>query len=559
MSPRKKGPLQTLQKETDDIKKRVDALLRDVNQLDESKRTQTLQKCLDLQNTVTETLKKLKKLTKADESAPIGNYDQRKREEEERLRTLQDRLKSLTLQLQPQDKDAGPSSMKPEEDKGEEDTEEEDESQEDEDVAEGDDDDADDDQNKDEDKADYREKVISVTQKGTEAYVALSTYMGEEEGDLTIQKGAVLRILQKNGDGWWLAQDANGNKGLVPRNYLKIISSHEQEQESEDESDEGHEDENETSEGQLSVASNWDSVQKAITEIDATDVLSAMGAIPPSFRPSTLSKLLEEGTSYKASHYIQPKLSQSELCFKDLQLDPDTGKVRARSSRVCLILTLWSCRMIPSPGVGLHVLSRHIRLCAFNGTEVLSNIHTVRATYNPSSPKTWSFSPRMSSLLPCLLDGDCFFRCDSSSSDLGILFELGITYIRNSTGERGDLSCGWDFLKLFDENGALIPLRTQELIVHGGTPYEAEANIDTTSSKRGTSTGVLHHMLKSRKLPKLIVKLKSPNTHSREQLSLLPDTMLGCLSTVSILALYRQLLADALLLDRVTMQNAVQF
>ena len=45
-------------------------------------------------------------------------------------------------------------------------------------------------------------------------------------------------------------------------------------------------------------------------------------------------------------------------------------QVHARSSRVCLTLTLWSCRMIPPPGVGLQVLSRHVRLCAFNGTEV---------------------------------------------------------------------------------------------------------------------------------------------------------------------------------------------
>uniref|UniRef100_A0A3P9KYB6 Uncharacterized protein n=1 Tax=Oryzias latipes TaxID=8090 RepID=A0A3P9KYB6_ORYLA len=29
-------------------------------------------------------------------------------------------------------------------------------------------------------------------------------------------------------------------------------------------------------------------------QVDATDVLSAMGAIPPGFRPSTLGKLLEE-------------------------------------------------------------------------------------------------------------------------------------------------------------------------------------------------------------------------------------------------------------------------
>uniref|UniRef100_A0AAR2J6T7 SH3 domain-containing protein n=1 Tax=Pygocentrus nattereri TaxID=42514 RepID=A0AAR2J6T7_PYGNA len=516
----------------------VDALTQDVTKLDISDRTETLRRCTDLQNTVAETLKRLNKLTKADESAPIGNYDQRKRDEEERLRILQDRLKTLTLQLQPQEKDAGHSSSEAEEDSAEEVSEEEDDSQvgeveEEEDVAE--DDNVND---EDDDEADHKvkEDVMSTT-KGAGTYVALSAFTGEEEGDLTIQKGAVLKILQKNEDGWWLAQDSKGNKGLVPRNYLKMISLLEQESEDEDNSEEEQDGENET--------------------IDATDVLSAMGAIPPGFRPSTLSRLLEEGTSYRASHYIQPKLGQSELCFKDLQLDPDSGKVHARLSRVCLTLTLWSCRMIPPPGVGLQVLSRHVRLCAFNGTEVLSNIHTVRVTYNPSSPKTWSFSPRMSSLLPCLLDGDCFFHCDSDSPDLGILFELGITYIRNSTGERGDLSCGWAFLKLFDENGALIPLRTQELAVHGGTPYEGKADIDATSTKRGNmQIGVLQQMLMSRKQPKLIVKLRSPNTRTREQLNLLPDTIIGYLSTVRLLALYRQLLADALLLERVTMQNA---
>ncbi|KTG06317.1 hypothetical protein cypCar_00006238 [Cyprinus carpio] len=66
--------------------------------------------------------------------------------------------------------------------------------------------------------------------------------------------------------------------------------------------------------------------------------------------------------------------------------------------------------------------------------KVLSNIHTVRATYNSKIPKTWSFSPRMTGMLPCLLDGDCFLHCDSESPDLGILFELGVTYIRHDVG-----------------------------------------------------------------------------------------------------------------------------
>ncbi|KAF5909548.1 nephrocystin-1 isoform X1, partial [Clarias magur] len=337
----------------------------------------------------------------------------------------------------------------------EDENEEEDSQEEHADVAQGDD---------DGDEGDDRKS----SQKSDVCYVVLSSFRGQEEGDLIVKKGAVVKILEKSDDGWWFAQDKEGNKGLVPKTYLKI---------------------------------------------DATDVLSAMGAIPPGFRPSTLSKLLEEGTSYRASHYIQPRLSQSELSFKDLQLDPDTGKV-------------------------------------------LSNVHTVRASYTSSSPKKWSFSPQMSSLLPCLLDGDCFFRCDSHSPDLGILFELGVTYIRNSTGERGDLSCGWAFLKLFDENGALKPLRTQGLTVHGGTPYEGVVDTFRMSTKKGGSTGVLHQKLMTSKLPKLIIRLRSPNTRTGEQLSLLPDTLLGCMSAVPLLVLYRQLLADTLLLDRVTMQNA---
>ncbi|GLD66441.1 nephrocystin-1 [Lates japonicus] len=37
----------------------------------------------------------------------------------------------------------------------------------------------------------------------------------------------------------------------------------------------------------------------------------------------------------------------------------------------------------------------------------------------------------MTGILPTLLDGDCFLRCNSASPDLGILFELGVTFTRN--------------------------------------------------------------------------------------------------------------------------------
>ncbi|KAI2654294.1 Nephrocystin-1 [Labeo rohita] len=550
MPPKRRGPLQTVQRETDDIKRKVDALVQQAAKPDASDRTDTLERCKELQRAMEEIMKTLKKLSKADEPAPVGNYDQCKREEEKRLLTLHERLQSLALQLQPHEETAGPSSSQTEQESEEENSDEEDESSENEDAEEVVQDDYDDDDDDDADSGDEDTDISpAATEQGSVSYIALSAFTGEEEGDLSIQKGEVLKVLSKNKDGWWLAQNSKGQKGLVPKTFLKMSAPQDSERENEDDGE--SEEEEEEPDIKSSKTSNWNTVRKAVNEIDATDVLSAMGAIPPGFRPSTLSRLLEEaGKSYRASHFIQPKLSQSQLSFKDLHMDPDSGKVHGRPSRVSLTLTLWSCRMIPPPGVGLQVLSRHVRLCAFNGTQVLSNIHTVRATYNSKSPKTWSFSPRMTGMLPCLLDGDCFLRCDSESPDLGILFELG------STGERGDLSCGWAFLKLFDESGAPIALRTQELTIHGGTPFEKDTDMDTTSTKRGYPTGVFQQMLLSRKIPKLVVKLKSVNTRSRELLNLLPDTIVGSLSTLHLLATYRQILADALLLDRVTMYNA---
>ncbi|KAJ0067014.1 hypothetical protein NL108_006246, partial [Boleophthalmus pectinirostris] len=484
-------------------------------------------------------------LEKADEPAPVGNYEQRKQEEVTKLQNILKHLETLFLELSP----PGPSSTK--------------------------------------ESALSAHLICSMTvtehvsplQSGFGSYTVLCDFSGEQEGDLTVKKGEVLTIIRKTADGWWLAQNAGGNRGLVPKNYLKFGVGVSEEEESDEDNDEDGSDEMEdipeksdeekygdAENRQSTPHSNWSTVRKALTEvvlqIDATDVLSAMGAIPSGFRPSTLNKLhTEEGDlntiwiKYKGSHYLQPELSQSQLSFKDLFFDPDSGRVRPRQVKVNVCFTLWSCKQIPTPGVGVQVLSRHIHLCAFDGNQVLSNINTVRVTYNPKSPKTWTFSPRMSGILPTLLDGDCFLRCNSSSPDLGILFELGVTFIRNSTGERGDLSCGWAFLKLTDDSGNLLPNRTYELPVNGGTPYEKDVAVEA-SATRGSPTSVFQQMLQSRRQPKLIIKLKSPDSRTRALLSLLPDTLLHSLSCVRVLTLHRQLLCDTLLMDRPTMQSA---
>ncbi|XP_040850014.1 nephrocystin-1 isoform X5 [Ochotona curzoniae] len=396
-------------------------------------------------------------------------------------------------------------------------------------------------------------------QATSEGYVAIGDFTAQQAGDLTFKKGEFLRVIEEKPDGWWVARNAKGNEGLVPRTYLEVEEEEEEEEES---SEEGSEDDVEAgdegiqgAEAKQRTDSHWSAVRKAVSEITTVDVLTTMGAIPSGFRPSTLAQLLQEGNQFQASYFLQPELTSSQLAFRDLMWDAKAGTIRSIPSRVSLILTLWSCKMIPLPGTSIQVLSRHVRLCVFDGSKVLSNIHTVRATWQPKKPKTWTFSPQVTGILPCLLDGDCFIRSNSSSPDIGILFELGISYIRNSTGERGELSCGWVFLKLFDASGVPVPTKTYELFLNGGTPYEQGVEVDPSVSRRAHGS-VFHQMMMMRRQPQLLVKLRSLNARSRNVLSFLPETLIGSMCSIHLLIFYRQILGDVLLKDRMSLQSA---
>ncbi|XP_032508882.1 nephrocystin-1 isoform X4 [Phocoena sinus] len=485
LARRQRDPLQSLQRRNQELKQQVDDLLSESRlkgALEASRRRDIYQRCIQLKQAIDENKNTLQKLSKADEPAPVGSYNQKKEEEHNLLDKLTHQLQELAVSISRENVTETAALTEGEDDdsSAEEDEEEEEEEEEDEEAASGE-------------------------------YVAIGDFTAQQVGDLTFKKGEILLIIEKNPDGWWMAKNAKGNKGLIPRTYLE--------------------------------------------QINTVDVLTTMGAIPAGFRPSTLFQLLEEGNQFRASYFLQPELTTSQLAFKDLMWDAKTGSIRSRPSRVSLILTLWSCKMIPLPGVSIQVLSRHVRFCLFDGNKVLSNIHTVRATWQPKKPKTWTFSPQVTGILPCLLDGDCFIRSNSSSPDLGILFELGISYIRNSTGERGELSCGWVFLKLFDASGIPIPAKTYELFLNGGTPYEKGVEVDPSVSRRAHGS-VFHQMMTARRQPQLLVKLRSLNRRSRNMLSLLPETLIGSMCSVHLLIFYRQILGDVLLKDRTRMHSA---
>ncbi|XP_028610458.1 nephrocystin-1 isoform X3 [Grammomys surdaster] len=557
LARRPRDPLQALRRRGQELKQQVDSLVTEsqlTGALEPSKRRDIYQRCIQLKQAVDENKNALQKLNKADEAAPVGNYEQRKEEEHSLLEKLACQLQELAVGISRKDT----LKVEAHSDKEEDDTTEDDEDEETEETG-GEEEESEGDEEGMQEQASWK-------QAETVTYIALGDFAAQQAGDLTFKKGDILHIIEKKPDGWWLAKDAEGAEGLIPRTYLEPYNKEDKLESSEDSEEGGEEDGEEDAEVVDETAggaqmkqrtdSHWTAVRKAISEINTVDVLATMGAIPAGFRPSTLSQLLDEaGNQFRASYFLQPELTTSQLSFRDLMWDAKAGTIMSRPSRVSLILTLWSCKMIPLPGTSIQVLSRHIRLCLFDGSKVLSNIHTVRAVWQPKKPKTWTFSPQVTGILPCLLDGDCFIRSNSSTPDLGILFELGISYIRNSTGERGELSCGWVFLKLFDASGVPIPAKTYELFLNGGTPYEKGVEVDPSVSRRAQGS-VFRQMISVRRQPQLLVKLRSLNRRSRAMLSLLPETLVGSMCSAHLLIFYRQILGDVLLRDRTSLQSA---
>ncbi|KAJ7341223.1 hypothetical protein JRQ81_005080 [Phrynocephalus forsythii] len=555
------GPLQSALRRGRELREQVNVLLQESKETgsDSEKKKNLSQRCLELKKAVDENAVVLQNLKKSDEPAPVGNYNQRKEEEEKQLSKLSQQLEKLAVILS-QDNAIRSSNMKnnPKTQKAKEEIKEEEEEEEEEDESTEDDDDDEEEEEEEEDE-DEDSDEDKLGDDSVMNYITLGDFAAQQEGDLTFKKDEVLLILEKKPDGWWLAENSKGKKGLVPKTYLTISTKEEESREtSKDETEEDIEVTDETEGGAKIMKRtdcHWSAVKKAITENNTLDALTSMGAVPAGFRPSTLAQLLEEGVQFRASYFLQPELTPSNLSFRDLVWDPEKGTIQSRPTRISLVLTLWNCKGIPFPGLSIQVLSRHVRLCLFDGNRILSNIHTVRAMWQPKNPKTWTFSPRVTGILPCLLDGDCFIRSNASSPDIGILFELGITYIRNSTGERGELSCGWAFLKPFDASGLPVSSKTYELLLNGGTPYEKGVELDPSISRRAGSS-VFHHMITLRKQPQLLVKLRSLSTQSKAILNLLPEVLIGSMCYIHLLLFYRQILGDVLLRDRLNIQNA---
>ncbi|XP_067681364.1 nephrocystin-1-like isoform X3 [Haliotis asinina] len=481
-------------------------------------------------------------------TAAKTKIDEEEDDEEEYEEEVEEEEDEEEEETQPSQQKKASVAKKTEEDE-EEEEEEEDEDDEDEDED-------------DDEEEDGGTKATIETTPSMRQFTAVEDYAGEEEGDLGFKKGDILTIIETRDDGWWVAENSEGDKGLVPSTYLqmynkfKSVQQDDEEDEEEEEEGDGDEDAADGEEKPRSARAKklWGGIRKAVKETTVSDVLHAMGAVPSGFRPSTLSRLFNEGDTFRMKNYLSPKLSESNLTYRDLFFDPVTNKIRPRIARVDRVVTLVSCQQIPPPWSGSTVLSRHVRMCLFDGHTILSNIHTVKVSAVDKSEKTWSFTTRISDAMDPYYHAETFIRTNNTVNNLGILFELCVSYVRTSTDEKGEFSCGWAHLPLLDQTGTVITNKTFELQMNGGTPYEKGVEVDPSISRR-TGSSALVSLIGGNKQPRLQVRVAVPKNDQKQNLEQLPDTLVGNMVLVPFHCYFRQLLADVLLRDRLDLES----
>lgn len=360
--------------------------------------------------------------------------------------------------------------------------------------------------------------------------------------------GDLVSVLQRQGDGWWKAENEAGETGVVPSTFLELY---------EEEDTVITRPRTNVGEHAPSAKERWKEIQEGIhTPTNVTDVLSALGAFPSGFRPSTLGGLLQKHSNYGLRSYVLPSLTDSKLAFQDLHWDVALNQIRSQITKVLRSCTIQSCTMIPPLGGDTEILSRYVRVCLFDGTNVLSNIHTVRCNAAATNPKLWKFAKKGRNIVLTIADSPSFtLRCDNPHANLGLLFELGVLYKRMQTGEKDDLSCGWAHLKLSDPQGKPIANKSYKLKLLGGTPYDKGIEVDSSILRRA-STNRFQAMLAANREPKISIVLSTPVDVKKKYLNLLPESIVLLSSLCQIISLYRQLLADSLLRDRLSHRDA---
>jgi hypothetical protein len=360
---------------------------------------------------------------------------------------------------------------------------------------------------------------------------------GLQTGDLTIHKDEILILIEQQPDDWWLFENPQTEQqGLVPINHIQLQSKT---------SDHGFR----------------HRVKATTSASTLVDVFKTNNFIPSGFIPSELAPLTEHN-QYKLSYTLIPKMTESNFAFNDLHWRYDTDQIYTQQVKYQKILTIKKCLKIPRIKsaqvcsdpffffvnyflfIQIRVLNRCIRVCLYDGLEIISNIHSSRARLSDTIKEDdltedWYFVANDDKTF---IDEQSEFLIRSNeyhpSKQIYLLIELSQFCESKLDQEKCEIGCGWIILP-FDDNQLS---KNFNKLLRGG--YFHQTNILLDSQYKQLHSEGLAGKLDRYKRARLRFSIQSREKHVDLLYDNLPLTsMIVPMNLVQTIVFYRNELA----------------
>ncbi|CAB3411450.1 unnamed protein product [Caenorhabditis bovis] len=278
------------------------------------------------------------------------------------------------------------------------------------------------------------------------AFIVLKDLPPSADGDLAIREGEILKILETRSDGWWMAENVNGDRGMVPKTYLKHLQISTQRTKASK---------------RLGVR---DSVFQAaaLPVVNETEPVAPIDATADNETMDAVSKWIGKkvdclGDALRVDHHLSyachlaPRLSHSNIAFHDLFWNYQHDQVRKRAIRISKVLRLVRIEGMPSNCtkalVRIALLDESKKL----GRQIVSNVHTIQAKVKGT---TWNFANKQEHVDSGIELADALIRSNYALPNVVLVIEASMIIKQNSSNSGFiEKSLGVHKIPLLDQNG----------------------------------------------------------------------------------------------------------
>ncbi|GMT16791.1 hypothetical protein PFISCL1PPCAC_8088, partial [Pristionchus fissidentatus] len=281
-------------------------------------------------------------------------------------------------------------------------------------------------------------------------FVALADLPASQEGDLPINKGDVIAVIETSSDGWWLGENKRRERGLVPRTFLSHLGKDDvmREPREEDKTNRlmGRDDTSQV------IQRAPAPIERQQPDTQRTTMRTGRSSVVPRSYGS-LGEAFAYDKHVSLSCHLTPRLSESNLSFHDLFWNHKQDMLRKRHVRVCKLVRLVRIEKMN----GLGESGGLVRICLFDrsnktGRQIVSNVHTIRAKCGRSD---WTFTEKRDKNGDGLSYGEFVLRSNYRQSRVNMLIQVS-TLEKTAAGDLQEKPVGLIELPLLDDTSNVL-------------------------------------------------------------------------------------------------------